>query len=263
MSFSLGPYTVTELRGSKERTWSRDGLTATRILKCAWADVDGLAEYLLGYTYDLGGNSIWNLPQRYKAGLELYVNHVASRGWRFLGNSTEADGSAKYAFGILRVTYGPLEDLASQGGSTGTWAEAHSKSHAEFQQIQGWDLKWADAAVPFPHDAVAAELMVVTDLTYVRYNYALTAAKKTALNGMIGKLNSLAFDGKQPFTLMFAGWDSDRTLDARGKTLKYAVTINLKHRNYEWSSFPRHDGWTTVKRKDGSSLFSSADFGTL
>lgn len=259
MSVIIGGIACEELPGSKEGNYGRDGARATRVFKCDWGDRGEAVAALLGATSGVGEASTWERPLRFSASSYLYVANVNVKGWKQIA---EGSDGIEYEKAILTVSYEPLDHDPDDDDDDHRWATVSSKSRVEFLQIPGWGLRWHSDGEKFDEDAPATHAVIVKDIVIARYN--VRSLPITALDAATGKLNSASFINKAAKTLLFAGWDYERSINETGQASLFTVTIELKWRKYPWDQAYRPGtGWAQYETTAGTAPFETTDFNSI
>lgn len=268
-----------ELAGSPVEHYGVQGFSAQREFLIAWEDRDAFAAEVLGTAAEQGGSP----PVAYPG--KPAVRAVSLRYEPLDPDRPDAKeltdlagdlNSYSDSFARARVEYRTL--AAQLAGAPdvpeGTYLTYRMRFSAEYVPLVARAWQWADAAaVPVPDDLNLSMTVPVTE-HHVTWHQVVNPPW-AAIRGLQGKVNSGAFLGAAPGTLLLEGADADKEFqtgfDAQHPEFFWRVHYVLRERAIKWGGQvfgwnhqfrEKPAGWAELVQ-DGRRVYEAADFAPL
>jgi hypothetical protein len=197
--------------GTEENFVRTGKSTAVRTLLCAWEDRIAIINQIRGGGEEIGSVYIYTPSQRYPDAPALPFDAIHVEGLPGEnGLSVGPNGMVAYKYARLRITYKALDYF--DGITTGTMSldfATHTislpRSMATYQFPDGTPLS--------PQDSPPLRVGIVT-IVQTRKNLAILPTG--LVQSLAGCVNSVAFLGGTPGTVLFDGAHADRRLTTGG-----------------------------------------------
>ena len=217
--------------------WEEDGsFTATRILRCAWAERHTLVGQLRGTWLTVEGVSTRVLPDRYPGRERALARLVSASGWPAIMDK-DSNSFPVFEWALINVTYSESALRWSSSGRNGVETSNRFEGDVEVltKTIEDNSIFWNDA-----NDAVAVEAAPSVTIPTLRWNLAISNVKVLNLPmlSMMGAVNETAIEDKYlpqgvkgvwvfaPETVRYDVPDMEEVLDENGD-IRWSVTLQL------------------------------------
>ena len=272
-----------EFAGSPVETSGPDGMTAERVLLCAWDDRRQVVEQLLGDGYEYGGRGRARYPDRpdvvaMRTRCEPFTDDVVPQ---VLSELTEGlnryNGFAKVTVDYELLAASDRDDLPD--AEDRTFLEYRQDFGRETMPLSGHGLTWqGSSGVPVPPVSVPSIRIpiVAHHLTW----YRVLNPPWQAIRNSVGTVNGASFLGAAAGTMLFDGATAEREfvrIDAFGRPeLAWRIGYVFREKavktaggnivgwNHAYRSLPVDSpGWDRLVDSDGNPLYQSNDFSLL
>lgn len=244
---------------SRRATYSREGLTVTRILDVyPFSQAAPLAYEMLGGPRYANGRIFRRLPERDPWLPQCFVENIESEGMgKFVGTVPRSNNASamlasqnRYEFARLTVTYKtpervtPEEKEASEKEDSTEESEIDLASQtfdfsAQSMTLPTTYMKWANGAILNP--SIKPEgtnaIKMLPKIEYALQRHEVATRPIVAITSLVGRIN------KSPFNLGVAKWPAE-TLRFEGANISQKVTsegFKFFDINYKFSIQPVYD----------------------
>ncbi len=270
MSYILPPSPITisfeEVNDSPaEKIGTESGLTATRILKCAWGDRLDLSRQLLGFAHESAGQIIFTEPHRYPHDTSIVALDISLSGFGATTASGDAEISA-FLHAFLTVEYGPpLYELEGER----TLTSESFEGVAEFITIPNRKLYWDAGGAPreiLGADEAPGKLIKMINWVYtIHHIFSIDAGYWNE----VGKVNTLAIASPlfgitfEPETLLYNPPQLARETTTKG-VKAWSMTLRFTHKASGWNkSFKRGDAEPQPIFDEAGAVFRIYELGDI
>lgn len=184
-----------ELEGSPQEQLTQSGFTATRTLKCPWADRLTLAQRLLGGWLTIGGGTSYYTPYGYPGQPSAVVQSVSIGNFDERITDTGGDTTrASYGYGQLTVNYGNSTLTGDPDNADAPLFEESLEPYAEFLTLPAVGFKWGSTSGDALKDEEAPGKLF-KGLNWVYSRPSVTNIPSAVLS-LVGCVNSSALHSK-------------------------------------------------------------------
>lgn len=259
-----------EIPGSPTEQQDEQGrFTATRVLRCAWADRGTLARQIVGYNEASGSNVICHLPQVYPNDSEANVRarrfSIAPMFENELGIGASPSSVGVYTHAKVTIEYDYADDSGTEGGDSEGGGIIKTESilpESEVYTMPPENMRWKTSGKAIePSQAPAKHQPLVT--------YVVTLSRLPQLiDGMIdyaGYINSASVYSrtlKKTFaanTLLYQPGSFTRNWSLAGSE-SWQVEMRFVVKYQTWLKFwnVATSAWDTIQVWNGSSWSDAA-----
>ena len=269
-----------ELGGSPQEEYTLEGFRAQRQFLIAWDDRDAFAGEVLGAVAQHGATT-WvqypGKPTAFAVRLRYEPFDPDNPDCKALTDLAEGLNGYTSSFAKVTVDYQTVSPQDRQDGpqaETGTHLTYRMEWGVEPQELLPGGWTWQDQpALPAPADLVPAKAVPFTDhhLTWSQVIYPPWDAIRT----LQGKINSAAFLGCAPGTVLFMGAEANKLyrsgLETGASEFCWRIHYVFRQRALKqggqalgWNHFWRPDppGWAVLQSAAGP-LYEAADLSLL
>jgi hypothetical protein len=269
-----------KLAGFPKWSGGRDNLQVVDSFKIAWADIDDL--YLELFPAAVGGFP--SPPENYGTSTVIFADSMEAEP--FIGEDDVpncASDLQTYTYARVTVTYKTIpyeQEKASDDAPAGQLITRNWVVSGEFLTLPTAGLRWNDDPDNnvVPPDVVCGITCPMVDITVTlhRVTAAYFATLLQDIYDNIGKVNTVAFESANAYTLLLLGADFTQTVSSDG-TFTYECAIKFQYKNrasdnpgaddeiFGWNIFydPMRGEWRHLERANGDPIYDGFDFADL
>jgi hypothetical protein len=254
--------------GAEEHFVRIGNCSATRTLLCAWEDRVTIIEQIRGGAAIIGGYYYYTTSQLYPDAPFLPFDSIHVEGIAGLGGlSVGPNGMVAYKYARIQIVYKTLDYI--EGVTTGTLSLDYATQFVNLPQSAA-TYQFPDGTKLAAQDTPPIRRGIVS-MVQTRKN--LAELPSALVQSLCGNVNSVAFLGGAPGTVLFDGGHADRRLTMTGDE-NWDMTYKFLYDPIGWNYLlqPSTTGSSTsvvgtyqqvTRISDGSTLYPAADLNQL
>lgn len=258
-----------EYTGSPTYSGSLTEMRATRKGKIAWGDIDNLFLEL----FPAAVLGIPQLPALCPGSSVLYADSVNFAPLHPDGDQDYTQTPPTYTYADVEIGYKTLS-YEQTDPATDQIVTRRFSIGAEFMTMKNRGIRWKGEADPIKDtefDAGKIVPMLETIITLHRVTAAYYSSLRTAIDGLIGKVNDGSFEGAAQGTLLFLGGEFQQTVTSDG-TSPWQVELKFQCRlaktgsdsvGWNWAWDDDSGRWREYETTKGDKVYPEGDFTTL